>query len=114
MFQQEDLNKLPLVSQIQPSELKVANEKDTGVYKLVDPAPKQEPSQAAVLRAVEVIKQAKRPLLLLGKGAAYAQVEKQLQILVDKTDIPFLPMSMAKGLFLTMISIQPPQLGHFL
>ena len=51
-----------------------------------------------MLRAVEVIKQAKRPLLLLGKGAAYAQVEKQLQILVDKTDIPFLPMSMAKGL----------------
>ncbi len=89
---------LDLPAETISQELKVANEKDTGVYRLVDPAPKQEPSQAAVLRAVEVIKQAKRPLLLLGKGAAYAQVEKQLQILVDKTDIPFLPMSMAKGL----------------
>ena len=69
-----------------------------GVYKLVDPAPLQEPSDDAINRAVNIIKQAKKPLIILGKGAAYDKTEKQVQELINKTDIPFLPMSMAKGL----------------
>lgn len=69
-----------------------------GVYKLVDPAPLQEPSDDAINRAVDIIKQAKKPLIILGKGAAYDRTEKQVQELINKTDIPFLPMSMAKGL----------------
>lgn len=74
-------------------------EKNMGVYKLVDPAPLQEPSDDAINRAVDIIKQAKKPLIILGKGAAYDRTEKQVQELINKTDIPFLPMSMAKGLF---------------
>ncbi|RVU70824.1 MULTISPECIES: oxalyl-CoA decarboxylase [Lactobacillus] len=70
---------------------------DNGIFEIVDPAPKQEPSDEAVNRAVELIKSAKKPLIILGKGAAYARVEKQVQELVNNTDIPFLPMSMAKG-----------------
>lgn len=70
---------------------------DTGIYKLVDPAPKQEPSDAAVLRAVNIIKNSQKPLIILGKGAAYARTEDQVQKLVNETGIPFLPMSMAKG-----------------
>lgn len=70
---------------------------DTGIYKLVDPAPKQEPSDEAVSRAVNIIKNAQKPLIILGKGAAYAQTEEQVQKLVNETGIPFLPMSMAKG-----------------
>lgn len=70
---------------------------DTGIYKLVDPAPKQEPSDAAVSRAVNIIKNSQKPLIILGKGAAYARTEDQVQKLVNETGIPFLPMSMAKG-----------------
>ena len=35
---------------------------------------------------------------MLGKGAAYAQADADIQALVEKTGIPYLPMSMAKGL----------------
>ena len=37
------------------------------------------------------------PAIIIGKGAAYARVEDQLKALVDKTGIPYYPMSMAKG-----------------
>jgi oxalyl-CoA decarboxylase len=45
-----------------------------------------------------VLKGAKRPLILLGKGAAYAQADREIRELVERTGIPYLPMSMAKGL----------------
>src|ERR671929_54599 len=52
----------------------------------------------AIDRAVDLLKSAQRPLLILGKGAAYAQADEQIRALVEKSGIPFLPMSMAKGL----------------
>jgi oxalyl-CoA decarboxylase len=45
-----------------------------------------------------LLKGAKKPLILLGKGAAYAQADADIRALVEKTGIPYLPMSMAKGL----------------
>jgi oxalyl-CoA decarboxylase len=68
------------------------------LVKVVDPAPAQIPAPAAVKRALDLLKGAKRPLIILGKGAAYAQADDAIRALVDKTAIPFLPMSMAKGL----------------
>ncbi len=68
------------------------------LVKVVDPAPRQLPAPEAVKRALDVLKSAKRPLILLGKGAAYAQADAQIRALVEKTGIPYLPMSMAKGL----------------
>ena len=65
---------------------------------MVDPAPKQIPAPDAVKRALDLLKGAKKPLIVLGKGAAYAQVDADIQALVEKTGIPYLPMSMAKGL----------------
>ncbi|MCM1504259.1 MAG: oxalyl-CoA decarboxylase [Muribaculum sp.] len=56
------------------------------------------PNQEAVDRAVATIASAKRPAILLGKGAAYAQVDDKIKELVEKYNIPYLPMSMAKGL----------------
>jgi len=35
---------------------------------------------------------------VLGKGAAYAQADAQIRELVERTGMPYLPMSMAKGL----------------
>jgi oxalyl-CoA decarboxylase len=68
------------------------------LVKVIDPAPAQLPAPEAVKRALEVLKSAKRPLIILGKGAAYAQADDQIRALVEKAGVPFLPMSMAKGL----------------
>ncbi len=68
------------------------------LIKVVDPAPRQIPAQDAVQRALELLKSAKRPLIVLGKGAAYAQADADIRALVEKTGIPYLPMAMAKGL----------------
>ncbi len=68
------------------------------LIKVVDPAPRQIPAQEAVQRAVALLKNAKRPLILLGKGAAYAQADADIRALVEETGIPYLPMAMAKGL----------------
>ncbi len=68
------------------------------LVKVVDPAPRQLPAPESVTRAMELLKGAKRPLIILGKGAAYAQADADIRALVEKTGIPYLPMSMAKGL----------------
>ncbi|MGB7260390.1 MAG: oxalyl-CoA decarboxylase [Pseudolabrys sp.] len=68
------------------------------LVKVIDAAPAQIPAPEAVKRALDVLKSAKRPLIILGKGAAYAQADDAIRTLVERTGIPFLPMSMAKGL----------------
>src|SRR5476651_681504 len=68
------------------------------LVKVIDAAPAHIPAPAAVKRALEVLKGAKRPLIIIGKGAAYAQADDAIRSLVEKSGIPFLPMSMAKGL----------------
>src|ERR671936_163585 len=68
------------------------------LIKVVDPAPKQIPAPEAVKRALDLLRSAKKPLIILGKGAAYAQADADIRALVEKTGIPYLPMSMAKGL----------------
>ena len=66
-------------------------------YEPVDLEPSVVPSAESVKRAVELIASAKKPAFLIGKGAAYARVEDKIKELVDKTGIPYYPMSMAKG-----------------
>src|SRR5262252_6169422 len=68
------------------------------LIQVVDAAPRQIPAPDAVQRALDLLKSAKRPLIVLGKGAAYAQADADIRALVEKTGIPYLPMSMAKGL----------------
>ena len=68
------------------------------LVKVIDAAPAQIPAPAAIKRALDVLKSAKKPLIILGKGAAYAQADDAIRALVEKSGIPFLPMSMAKGL----------------
>lgn len=68
------------------------------LIKVVDAAPRQIPAPDAVKRALDLLKSAKKPLILLGKGAAYAQADANIKTLVEKTGIPYLPMSMAKGI----------------
>src|ERR1700752_3849851 len=68
------------------------------LVKVIDAAPAQIPAPSAVKRALDVLKSAKRPLIILGKGAAYAQADDAIKSFVEKSGVPFLPMSMAKGL----------------
>jgi oxalyl-CoA decarboxylase len=68
------------------------------LIEVVDAAPRQIPAADSVRRALDLLKGAKRPLILLGKGAAYAQADADIRALVEKSGIPYLPMSMAKGL----------------
>lgn len=68
------------------------------LIKVVDPAPRQLPAPEAVERALALLRNAKRPLILLGKGAAYAQADADIRALVETSGVPYLPMSMAKGL----------------
>ena len=68
------------------------------LVKVVDAAPAQIPAADAIKRALDVLKGAKRPLIILGKGAAYAQADDAIRTLVEKSGAPFLPMSMGKGL----------------
>ena len=75
-----------------------AAEGAASLVKVIDPAPAQFPGPDAVKRAVDLLKTAKRPLIVLGKGAAYAQADDLVRTLVERTGIPFVPMSMAKGL----------------
>src|SRR5579884_3726199 len=68
------------------------------LVKVIDAAPAQIPAPAAIRRALDLLKSAKRPLVILGKGAAYAQADEAIRAFIEKSGIPFLPMSMAKGL----------------
>ena len=68
------------------------------LVKVIDAAPRQLPAPESIARALEVLKGAERPLIIFGKGAAYAQVDEAIRALVEQSGIPYLPMSMAKGL----------------
>ena len=68
------------------------------LVKVVDQAPSQIPSPESIVRALDLLATATRPLIILGKGAAYAQADKDIRSFIETTGIPFLPMSMAKGL----------------
>lgn len=78
-------------------EIMDASEADKLFYTPVDLYSPVAPNPASVARAAELLAQAKKPAILLGKGAAYAKVEDKIKTLVEKYNIPYLPMSMAKG-----------------
>jgi oxalyl-CoA decarboxylase len=81
--------------------LAAALDAETGrksLIKVVDPAPPSIPSPESVARALDLLASAERPLAILGKGAAYAQADSDIRSFIETTGIPFLPMSMAKGL----------------
>ena len=80
------------------SQTLTAEQGKKSIVRVVDPVPRQLPAPDSVERALALLKGAKRPLILLGKGAAYAQADADIRAFVEKTGIPYLPMSMAKGL----------------
>lgn len=71
---------------------------ERSLVEVIDAAPRQIPAPESVARALDVLKGAERPLIILGKGASYAQADDAIRNLVEKIGVPYLPMSMAKGL----------------
>lgn len=55
------------------------------------------PDHDAVSDAVTVMKSAKRPLVIVGKGSAYARAEHSIRRLIDEVNLPFLATPMGKG-----------------
>src|SRR3979490_2673602 len=86
---------LDLPAQLLGQSLDAAHGKKS-LVRVVDPVPRQIPAPDAGRRALDLLKGAKRPLILLGKGAAYAQADDAIRALVEKTGIPYLPMSRAE------------------
>jgi oxalyl-CoA decarboxylase len=88
---------LDLTAEVLGSALDLETAKKS-LVKVVDPAPPSPPAPQSVARAVELLANAQRPLVILGKGAAYARADQEIRSFIETAGIPFLPMSMAKGL----------------
>src|SRR5437763_3420569 len=88
---------LDLTAEVLGSALDVETAKKS-LVKVVDPAPASPPAPQSVARAIDLLATAQRPLVIVGKGAAYARADAEIRSLIETTGIPFLPMSMAKGL----------------
>lgn len=52
---------------------------------------------ASVEAAVAALKTAERPLVIVGKGAAYARAEDEVREFIESTQLPFLASPMGKG-----------------
>ena len=63
----------------------------------VPPPPRIGPDPARIIEVAKLIKAAKAPLIIVGKGASYSRAEFNIGKLVEQTDIPFLPTPMGKG-----------------
>ncbi|KAH1015750.1 hypothetical protein HUJ04_007087 [Dendroctonus ponderosae] len=55
------------------------------------------PDPKKIEDAVKILTTAKRPLVIIGKGAAYARAEKEVNELIGLTNLPFLATPMGKG-----------------
>jgi len=69
---------------------------------LTYPAPVSPPIRMAappelVAKAVQTLRSAKKPLLIVGKGAAWSDAATEMRRIVDSTNIPVLPTPMGKG-----------------
>ena len=80
------------------AEIMDAKDAEALYYEPVDITTPVLPNAESAARAVELLTSAKRPALLLGKGAAYAQVDDKIKKIVETAQLPYLAMSMAKGL----------------
>jgi 2-hydroxyacyl-CoA lyase 1 len=61
------------------------------------PAPRFLADPASVEAAVAALKTAERPLVIVGKGAAYARAEDEVREFIESTQLPFLATPMGKG-----------------
>lgn len=82
-----------------PADLVTLQESATSIkYKeCCMPSPLSLAETSAVRAAASVLRSAKQPLLIIGKGAAYSHAEDSIRKLVELCNLPFLPTPMGKG-----------------
>lgn len=61
------------------------------------PPPLIYPPPKLIESAADLIFAAKKPLVIVGKGAAYARAENEIRNFIGSTGLPFLPTPMGKG-----------------
>ncbi|SLM40634.1 2-hydroxyphytanoyl-lyase [Lasallia pustulata] len=72
-------------------------EEDMQAASRVPDVPKGGAEEGRLFKISQLLKSAKAPLIVIGKGAAYARAENEIRALVSQTQIPFLPTPMGKG-----------------
>ena len=60
-------------------------------------APRPQAPQESVEGTLAALKSAERPLVIVGKGAAYAHAENEVREFIESTQLPYLPSPMGKG-----------------
>lgn len=75
----------------------VGDEEDLQRIGPLPTGPEPGAEETTIFKVAQLLKTAKAPLIVLGKGAAYAQAESAIRHLVDAAEIPFLPTPMGKG-----------------
>jgi 2-hydroxyacyl-CoA lyase 1 len=60
-------------------------------------APRPGAPQESVDAALDALKSAERPLVIVGKGAAYARAENEVREFIEATQLPYLASPMGKG-----------------
>ncbi|HZM44829.1 MAG TPA: thiamine pyrophosphate-binding protein [Burkholderiales bacterium] len=59
--------------------------------------PRSTAPEENIQQALNVLKTAKRPLVIIGKGMAWSGAEKEVRDFIEKTGLPFLASPMGKG-----------------
>lgn len=75
----------------------VAEDTVTEVPRCLDP-PRTLADLPNVSQALSLLKEAKKPLVVVGKGASYGRAETSVREFLESTGLPYLPTPMGKGL----------------
>jgi 2-hydroxyacyl-CoA lyase 1 len=63
----------------------------------VPPPPRTQAAPESIGDALEVLRGAERPLVIVGKGMAWSRAEDEVKEFIEKTQLPFLASPMGKG-----------------
>ena len=63
----------------------------------VPPPPRPQAAPADVEAALATLRRAERPLVIIGKGMAWARAEDEVRDFIERTQLPFLATPMGKG-----------------
>ena len=85
---------LDLPDDVLTAEIELADVQD--VQTVPDP-PRPTVAEADIEAALATLKSAENPLVIVGKGMAWARAENEVRDFIDKTQLPFLPTPMGKG-----------------
>ena len=73
------------------------DEATIGTAPTVGAPPRTHAEPESVRRAISVVKSAEKPLVIVGKGMAWARAEDEVRQFIDRTQLPFLASPMGKG-----------------